>query len=665
MSNVLIQPRSGILDFNTGIADSNLALSTNLSGSLRFTYDNQGGIEIKSFSTGKNRFSVEGSQGQIFSITDDLSGSLFRVNDINGLPFFETFDTNTAILGAYPNKTFVVSGNSVGIGLNPNTVYRLQVSGNANVIGQLQTSGFLVAKNNDLLSTGILLATNLSTTGSNLKIDLINSGINLQTNINNLQNSSDTFLRLDDTTQSVLGNKTFLGNVIIQNLTVTGTTSSTSSSDLSVASNFININSGEQGLNGIGLLSGGIRIDRGTGLGFPDGYLIFSEVNNRFEFGLEGSLSGVAPIELLQTTISNLNTTGNDLFLRDVSLSGRLNQSGEDLTNRTNSLSGSLNLSGLNLRQAIASLSGSLNESGTNLFIQSSNVQANLNVSGLTLKNDLKDLSGSALLLYGNQTVNGLKEFLTPPTINGLTIVTSNNIGDQANLVLQTGNQTISGIKSFADEIFSKNLVYNTGNQIVSGIKNFNQFPQVNGNPVLVSGQFGSIDVETARINIANGSIEQSITFVRNYGDGNKPIVIANLHFTGLSDEIISHQIQNVNHTGFTISLSRPVTGYSVNYWAMQNTGASFLALSARSLQFAQKNNLDRGVLNQFITFTNTLLTSSPMVNLSLEDRNNPPTENFFLLKATGINPTGFFLCLSQIIPATDTGYFLHTQVTP
>jgi hypothetical protein len=180
-----------------------------------------------------------------------------------------------------------------------------------------------------------------------------------------------------------------------------------------------------------------------------------------------------------------------------------------------------------------------------------------------------------------------------------------------------------------------------------------------------VSGTFGSVDIETARVDITNGSIEQGIRFLKTYGVDTKPIVVSNLYYTGLNDEIIAHQIQNVTSTGFTVSLSRPATGYSVNYWAMENTGASFLALGARTSVFAQRDNLQTGTTSQFITFTNTSLVNPPVLSLTLEDRNPTPTENFFLFKATGINPTGFFLYLSEPIPSGNTGYFLHTQVTP
>jgi hypothetical protein len=659
MSNVLIRPSSGVLEFNAGLAGGNSLQP--LTGAARLTYDSFGGINLLSYasgSTGLDRFSVEGSQGKLFTITDQISGSLFSVNDVGGLPILEVFDNSAIIAGGFNAKDFIISGNKIGIGAYPDTGYKLYITGNVNVDGDVRTSGLVLATSNALNASG----SNLVSTINNLSGAFNSTGISLKSDITNLANSTNTFLRLDTTTQSIAGNKTFLGNVVIQNLTVTGTQSIASSSDLTIASNYIVINSGDQGANGISLLSGGLRIDRGTGVAYPDAVLQYNENQNRFEFGVEGSLSGIAPIETLNTTISNLATTGNTLSTLISLMSGSFNNSGTNVVRSINALSGSLNTSGSNLTNSINSLSGSLNQSGINLSINTSNVQTNLDLTGFNL---IELLRTGYLNLTSNQEITGVKNFITPPTINGLTIVTSNNIGDQQNLVLQTGDQNISGIKTFFSALSAPNLVYNTGNQNVTGLKNFQVQPTLNGAPLLVSGTYGSVDIETARVDITDGSIEQGIRFLKNYGANTKPIVVSNLYYTGLNDEIIAHQIQNVTSTGFTVSLSRPATGYSVNYWAMENTGASFLALGARTSVFAQRNNLQTGTTSQFITFTNTSLVNPPVLSLTLEDRNPIPTENFFLFKATGINPTGFSLYLSEPIPSGHTGYFLHTQVTP
>ena len=46
-------------------------------------------------------FTVQGSQGELFSVTDSLSGSLFSVNDISGLPILEVFSDSTTTIGNY------------------------------------------------------------------------------------------------------------------------------------------------------------------------------------------------------------------------------------------------------------------------------------------------------------------------------------------------------------------------------------------------------------------------------------------------------------------------------------------------------------------------------------------------------------------------------------
>ena len=38
--------------------------------------------------SGSTVVDIQGSQGQLFSITDDLTGTLFTVSDISGIPVF-------------------------------------------------------------------------------------------------------------------------------------------------------------------------------------------------------------------------------------------------------------------------------------------------------------------------------------------------------------------------------------------------------------------------------------------------------------------------------------------------------------------------------------------------------------------------------------------------
>ena len=73
-------------------------------------------------------FSVVGSQGELFSVTDSLTGSLFSVNDISGLPILEVFSDNTTLMGSYqaPSLNTTVK---VTLTAGTNTVYSIPTSG--------------------------------------------------------------------------------------------------------------------------------------------------------------------------------------------------------------------------------------------------------------------------------------------------------------------------------------------------------------------------------------------------------------------------------------------------------------------------------------------------------------------------------------------------------
>jgi hypothetical protein len=70
-------------------------------------------------------FTVQGSQGELFSITDSLSGSLFSVNDISGLPILEVFSDNTTLIGDYQDPMLITTKKVVMTNSGSFTVYGL------------------------------------------------------------------------------------------------------------------------------------------------------------------------------------------------------------------------------------------------------------------------------------------------------------------------------------------------------------------------------------------------------------------------------------------------------------------------------------------------------------------------------------------------------------
>ena len=89
--NILITPNTG---------------SATLNPLIRFTGANNTPITLRTLDTGTVSF--EGTSGQLFSIADGMSGTIFSVNDISGIPSIEVLDTGTIKLAQY--------GGNVGIG---------------------------------------------------------------------------------------------------------------------------------------------------------------------------------------------------------------------------------------------------------------------------------------------------------------------------------------------------------------------------------------------------------------------------------------------------------------------------------------------------------------------------------------------------------------------
>jgi hypothetical protein len=62
--------------------------------------------------SGSTIFDVQGSQGQLFSVTDSLVGELFSVNDISGIPIFTVSSDDTINMGTYGSEAIKINGSS-------------------------------------------------------------------------------------------------------------------------------------------------------------------------------------------------------------------------------------------------------------------------------------------------------------------------------------------------------------------------------------------------------------------------------------------------------------------------------------------------------------------------------------------------------------------------
>ncbi len=72
-------------------------------------------LQVISSTSGSDVLAVDGVNGRLFTVTDDLSDSLFSVNTIAGLPVIEAFADNTVKIGKYGSNSITISNSRIAI----------------------------------------------------------------------------------------------------------------------------------------------------------------------------------------------------------------------------------------------------------------------------------------------------------------------------------------------------------------------------------------------------------------------------------------------------------------------------------------------------------------------------------------------------------------------
>ena len=137
--DVLITPASGLIDFlDSSTSKATLTLGTN--GILVLT-GGSNPIVIETSTSGSSALRVDGTNGTLFEVVDDLSGSLMSVNDAAGLPVFEVFADNHIVAGRYNQNDFYLdtTGN-LGLG-NSSPSFKLDVSGGLRIYQDTTAAG--------------------------------------------------------------------------------------------------------------------------------------------------------------------------------------------------------------------------------------------------------------------------------------------------------------------------------------------------------------------------------------------------------------------------------------------------------------------------------------------------------------------------------------------
>lgn len=120
---------SALITGSLGITGS-ISVTQNITGSralLSGSSNTASGSILTVYGSGSSQpvLTVQGSQGELFSITDSLSGSLFSINDISGLPILEVFSDNTTLLGNYLAPALITTAKSTLTNSGSFTLYSI------------------------------------------------------------------------------------------------------------------------------------------------------------------------------------------------------------------------------------------------------------------------------------------------------------------------------------------------------------------------------------------------------------------------------------------------------------------------------------------------------------------------------------------------------------
>lgn len=85
-------------------------------------------INVRVYTTQSGTLSFEGSAGQLFSITNDLTNSIFSVNDVSGIPSIDVYANGNIFIAPYSGNVIVGRTTNSTAGQN----IRLDVAGAIN-----------------------------------------------------------------------------------------------------------------------------------------------------------------------------------------------------------------------------------------------------------------------------------------------------------------------------------------------------------------------------------------------------------------------------------------------------------------------------------------------------------------------------------------------------
>ena len=123
-SNIALRLQSTQTNYTVGIQFSdnvtNATWITMQGGGFRFTTANPGAVQAMNISgsgnvsigttSTTNKFEVAGNAGQLFSVSDSFTGTIFSANDVSGIPSIEVLDTGLVKFAQYSGQVAINTG---------------------------------------------------------------------------------------------------------------------------------------------------------------------------------------------------------------------------------------------------------------------------------------------------------------------------------------------------------------------------------------------------------------------------------------------------------------------------------------------------------------------------------------------------------------------------
>lgn len=90
--------------------------------------------------TDDGSLSFEGSRGQLFSLNDDFTGTLFAANDVSGIPSIDAHANGEVRLAPYSGRVFIGTSNAFDSSTQTGTSDVCQIKGDVSCDGELRAT---------------------------------------------------------------------------------------------------------------------------------------------------------------------------------------------------------------------------------------------------------------------------------------------------------------------------------------------------------------------------------------------------------------------------------------------------------------------------------------------------------------------------------------------